>query len=91
MFRTAVAACALLAAPAFADETWTNSAGPLVYEADLGHVAVLPFPTAATPLAQAGGGPRANVYFPVLAAISTPVPFMTDTGPPPARRSAPRS
>jgi len=63
MFRAALAALALLTTPALADETWTNPAGQLVYEADLGHIAVLSFPITATPLAQAGGLPRANVYF----------------------------
>lgn len=66
MIRATIAALALLATPALADETWTNPAGQLVYEADMGHIAVLSFPIGATPLAQAGGAPRAQVYFPGL-------------------------
>jgi len=66
MLRATLAALALLTAPALADEAWINPAGELIYEADLGHLAVLSFPITATPLAQAGGEPRANVYFPGL-------------------------
>ncbi len=66
MTRALLAAFALCAAPAWADESWTNPAGTLIYEADLGHIAVLSFPTGATPLAEAGGAPRANVYMPGL-------------------------
>jgi len=66
MIRAILAALALLTTPALADETWRTDAGQIVYEADMGHIAVLSFPIAATPFAQAGGGARAGVFLPGL-------------------------
>jgi len=65
MIRTTLAALALLTTPAIADETWRHPAGTLIYEADMGHIAVLSFPTTAAPMP---GGPadRAMVFFPGL-------------------------
>lgn len=51
---------------AHADETWTNPAGTLVYQEDLRDIAILSFPIAATPFAQAGGASDAAVYLPGL-------------------------
>jgi len=60
VIRSALLATALMLAPAAArgDEVWSTAIGQVVYEADIGDVAVLAFPTKSR-----GGG---KFYFPGL-------------------------
>ncbi len=66
MIRTTLAALALLTAPAFADEVWQTETGAIIYEADLGHVAVLSFPSDVIPGGIVAQSERARAYFPGL-------------------------
>lgn len=54
----AAAAILSLAAPALADEVWDTPYGQVIYEADIGDVAVLSYPL--------DGGTRGHAYFPGL-------------------------
>lgn len=66
MIRASLAALALLAAPALADEVWDTAQGQVIYVEDIRDIAVLSFPVAAPPFAQAGGVADANLYVPGL-------------------------
>lgn len=64
MIRATLAALALLTTPALADETWRTDAGQIVYEADMGHIAVLSLPAGV--LYDTVPGTRVSVYLPGL-------------------------
>ncbi len=64
VFTAAFAALVALSLPAQADETWATTSGSVIYEVDIGDIAVLSFPGGAAP--QLVGADRARVLFPGL-------------------------